>query len=129
MELEFSPSAYNYELVGKENGVFRYQKISVQKDSVITDLLELAWWSEPDYWIIYVDPERLHEMFPKHKFPSLSDDPITLYVGEIRCHEDYEFLINRIVKKPEIIKLIAGTETTLFSGKIELKEKPKDDSE
>lgn len=104
MAKDFDPIEYNYELADKspEDGVFVFQKIIQKKQCVITDIIEIAYWSKQKYWCVYVMTDNLKQ-FLKGKTPFEDNRPISLFIGEIKNDFDYQFLMKRIITDPEIL--------------------------
>lgn len=102
MAKEFDPLEYNYELVHKEDGVFHFQKSTIQKDCIITDIIELAYWSKQKTWIIFIECINLKPFFKQA--PHYDENfKISLFVGEIKNDFDFQLLMKRICIDPEIL--------------------------
>ncbi len=102
MAKEFDPLEYGYELIHQQDGVFHFQKAMIKKDSVITDIIELAYWSRQKIWVIFIEFINLKPFFKDA--PSFDESiKLTLFIGEIINDFDFQFQIKRICKDPEIL--------------------------
>lgn len=99
---KFDPLAFNYELVSEESGIFHFQKIILKEDCVLTDIIELSYWSDQKCWVIFLEMINLKQFLPNHDIPDESH-PISLFIGEIRSDFDFRFIMNKIVKDAQII--------------------------
>lgn len=104
MAKDFDPLEYNYELVEQyqEEGVYHFQKILVKTDRVITDIIELAYWSKQKTWVIFIEARNLKPFF---KGAPAYDESLKcpLFVGEIKNDFDYQFQMKRICLDPKIL--------------------------
>lgn len=98
---EFDPLAYNYELINQDDGVFHFQKIIVKNDCVFTDIIELAYWSRQKIWVIFVEACNLKQFLPEGL--DISENKISLFVGELRNDFDYQLITKRMAKDPKLI--------------------------
>lgn len=102
MAKEFDPLEYNYELVHDQDGIFHFQKATIKKDAIITDIIELAFWSKQNIWIIFIEAINLKPFFKGA--PSYDENlKITLFIGEIKNDFDYQLLTKRICTDPKVL--------------------------
>ena len=101
---KFNPLDFGYELVRTDDaeGVFHYQKIQVKKASVMTDVLELAYWNKQNAWVLFIELMNLKQFLPKY---NISDEHhrISLFMGRIKSNQDFRFVMNKIIKDPSVI--------------------------
>lgn len=104
MAKDFDPLEYNYELVqeSKEDGVFHFQKILLKQDRVLTDIVEMAYWSKQKTWMIFIEAINL-KPFYKGSLVYDEDLKVFLFIGEIKNDFDYQLLMKRICLNPEIL--------------------------
>lgn len=102
---KFNPIDFKYELVheSKEDGVFHYQKIQLKEASVMTDVLELAYWSKQNTWVLFIEQMNLKQFLPKTYYISDEHHIINLYVGKIKNNMNFRFLTNNITKDPQVL--------------------------
>lgn len=103
MAKDFDPIEYNYELADKSptDGVFIFQKI-IKKECMITDIIEIAYWSRQKSWCIYIMTDNLKQFLPGKKIFE-DNRVISLFIGEIKNDFDYQFIMKRIITDPEIL--------------------------
>lgn len=99
---KFDPLEFDYELVHREDGVLHFQKIILKKDCVFTDIVELSYWSKPDRWVMFVKAANLKQFLPEDT-KLYEDNPITLFVGELKNDFDYRFIMSKIAKDPKLL--------------------------
>ena len=99
---KFDPADFNYERIREEDGVSHYQKILIKDVSVVTDIVELSYWSKQNIWVIFIEVINLKQFLPAYNIPD-DHHHITLFVGRIKSGQDFRFLINRIAKDPKFL--------------------------
>lgn len=101
---KFNPIEFGYELVSKDEdaGTFHYQKIRLTKVSVMTDILELVYWSKQNTWILFVEMLNLKSFLPN---TDISDEHhiISLFIGRIKNDMNFRFIMNNITKDPKVL--------------------------
>lgn len=98
---KFDPLIYNYELIDKQEGVYHFQKILLKENCVVTDIIELAYWSKQDIWVIYLETINLKQFLPKDT--TIEECKMPLFIGEIKNDFDYQFQMKRICMDPKIL--------------------------
>ena len=101
MPRKFDPIEFNYELVNAQDSVFHYQKVLVQPDCIITDIIELAFWSKQNTWIIFIEASNMKQFAQDMQFDEW--DKITLFIGKLNTDFDFEFQMKRICIDPQIL--------------------------
>lgn len=98
---KFDPTEFSYELAGKQDGIFHFQKSIEKKELLITDIFELAFWSKENTWVMFVEAANLKQFLPQ--VLAVENSKITLFVGEIKNDFDFRFLMAKISKNPKLL--------------------------
>lgn len=99
---KFNPAEFGYELVHEEDAVLHFQKIILKKDCVFTDIIELSYLSKLDRWILFIKTANLKQFLPDTT-DLIQDNPITLFIGELKNDFDFRFIISKIIKEPKLL--------------------------
>lgn len=102
MAKRFDPLEYNYRLTCDIEEAFNFQRIISNNDLSITDIIELAFWKKQKIWVMFIESLNLNEFLPEASHVKESYK-IYLFAGEIKSAFEYELIIKRIVKDPEIL--------------------------
>lgn len=96
----FNPLDFDYELISNEEGIAHYHKrLYANKPLVI---YELAHYRTENIWLIFIESTNLNQYLPKDKHIA-ETYKINLYAGKIKNNYDFRFLMNKIVKRPDMI--------------------------
>lgn len=95
----FNPLDFDYELIS-DNEIDHYQKKIKEKSPIV--IYELGYFKKENIWIIFIESTNLNQYLPEEKRIS-ETFKITIYAGKIKSNYDFRFLMNKIVKKPEVI--------------------------
>lgn len=102
MAKRFDPLEYNYRLVNNIEEAFNFQRIISKEDCNMADIVEIAFWKKQKIWILFIESINLNQFLPENKQIHESYK-ISLFAGEIKSAFEYELIMKRIVKDPEIL--------------------------
>lgn len=102
MAKKFDPLEYNYQIIGDMEEAINFQRIISKKDCSIADIIELAFWKKQKIWVLFIESINLNQFLPE--ISQIQESyKISLFVGEIKSAFEYELILKRIVKDPEIL--------------------------
>ncbi len=106
MAKKFDPIEFNYELENTNDGIAHFKRVLKSEDCAITDLIELTYHQKQKQWVIFIELNNLQLYFPEKSFP-IECIKIPLFIGAIKSAFEFELIMKRVSKDPELLILHA----------------------